>query len=257
MTALNESLVCSDYHNGLSARALTHKYNLSEAVVWRILRQGHVTIRNSRESHIRYKANHTFFDNVTTDCQAYFLGLLAADGNVCKNRCDLMLKYQDRAILSSLRKALEAQHPIKMAIRGGRTYVRFGITSPQIVAALRKYHIGPAKSLRLRWPSRLPCKLNWSFLRGLWDGDGHVGKDRMSLCGSKYIIAKFRRLCVKEGIKVRTYRHCIGAVWYAVVSGVSGRFVASKLYQTNGPALLRKRKKALSWIERYAICQAN
>lgn len=126
----------------------------------------------------RYRCDRAFFDDVSTELQAYWLGFIAADGYVSdRGTVAVGLAMRDREHLVRLREALASEHPIYTHRQGpgsyqpGVAYPRLMIGSLQLAAGLARHGVGPRKSLTLNWPG-LPAPLLRHYLRGYFDGDG-------------------------------------------------------------------------------------
>lgn len=126
----------------------------------------------------KYKVNHKYFDVLTPE-SAYFLGLLAADGNVdkTKTRITLSICERDAEILDNIKHSISSTHPIKEYISKcrGKQYPQkvFRFSSPYMCKTLGQYGIVPHKSLHLKFPP-IDQRFVPSFIRGYFDGDGSV-----------------------------------------------------------------------------------
>lgn len=114
-----------------------------------------------------------FFSRVDEEATQYFLGLLATDGYVDKNRNTFSLKLQkrDKHIIDSLRRYLKTNIQVRSRENGEAFELR--ITDKQLADALRKVGIVNKKSLILK----IDCEeleFGPSFWRGAFDGDGNI-----------------------------------------------------------------------------------
>lgn len=129
-------------------------------------------------AHFKYFVNHHYFDFLKEDA-AYFLGVLAADGNVSKDehRITLGVCEKDKEIIEKFKFAIKSSHPIKRYIRilHNKSYPQrvFRFNSPHMCNVMKQYGIVPNKSLSLNFPE-LPEKLIPAFIRGYFDGDGSI-----------------------------------------------------------------------------------
>lgn len=127
-----------------------------------------------------YTCNEHYFKEINTEHQAYWLGVLFADGNVSKNS-ETQSGY---VILSS--KDTDWINLFKMDLDyTGKTYTeihkkfdksisKIKITSEQMFSDLVRLGCVPCKSLIIRLPN-IPEQLMHHFIRGYFDGDGSVG----------------------------------------------------------------------------------
>lgn len=116
-----------------------------------------------------------YFDTIDTEEKAYFLGLMFADGSVSKNQ--FYLKMIDRDIIERFKEALKTTVPIRVIEHKKRTeYNSFilEISSVYLCTVLSKWGCTPNKTRTIRLP-KLDESLYVHFIRGFFDGDGHIG----------------------------------------------------------------------------------
>jgi len=146
------------------------------------LRQHEVEIVDSSTARMQNKVNLSYFDAIDSEDKAYWLGFLAADGNVtCGNgryRIALALKASDRQHLEHFRRSLSSSSTIRSKIVMGNEYVRIQISGKRLAERLVELGVTPRKSLTLEFPLMLPDKLNRHFMRGYFDGDGCITRSR-------------------------------------------------------------------------------
>jgi len=135
------------------------------------------------------KLNERFFDKITTERQAYWLGFLAADGSVQnkpgKRLLSVVLANKDRGYLELFRDHIESEHNIYYFERDkeykGYKYhsevVQLDLPSSRLVEGLVKNGIVPNKTKILQ-PPKLPSRLVRHWIRGYFDGDGSVSRDK-------------------------------------------------------------------------------
>lgn len=131
--------------------------------------------------------NDSYFDNISTPNQAYWLGFIYADGAVMCNaetrnyELQIELNSIDKYILEEFNQELGGKHKIK-----DRTRTHFicnnkkpttssmsslRVYSKRIVEDLIKHNVIPNKTLHNNFPI-VSNELFWDFLRGYFDGDG-------------------------------------------------------------------------------------
>lgn len=135
------------------------------------------------------KYNDKYFEKIDSKDKAYFLGLLAADGNVSPRltAVRIALKADDEDILEKFRSYLGDEAP-ELKIKFSKNHGVF--SAPQKVLCLSKvllvqdlirHGVTPNKSKTLK----IVCDLKdykKDFLRGVWDGDGSVSAKRFKVC---------------------------------------------------------------------------
>lgn len=137
----------------------------------------------------KYSCNESYFDNITTEHQAYWLGFLMADGYIISKRTRVnygnesqcvgfSISIKDAELFEKFKKDLESNHPVNIYknSNGYKNNIETGrilITSQHMVDSLKKYGMVENKTLILKFPS-LPNHLIPHFIRGYSDGDGSI-----------------------------------------------------------------------------------
>jgi hypothetical protein len=121
--------------------------------------------------------NDDYFETIDTEDKAYFLGLLFADGNIytARNRVQITLANEDAYILQTFAKAIG--YTGKMYIDREK-YSKLILPSKKMCEDLTKLGCTPNKSLTLEFPTEVPNELLHHFIRGYFDGDGHISKNK-------------------------------------------------------------------------------
>ena len=116
---------------------------------------------------------------------AYVLGFFAADGNMIKNNrgAHFIAFYStDFSIIKNVRNLLDSNHKISNKQKSKinkkwKDCYQLQIGSKEIFKDLIHLDLMPNKSLVLKMP-RVPDKFLNHFVRGYFDGDGHVSPCR-------------------------------------------------------------------------------
>ena len=145
-------------------------------------------IPNARPCPKGHTLNEAFFSVIDTEEKAYILGFIAADGGITDNqtygRLSLGVHPRDRDILERILTCLQSDTAIRERTTSQWPRVDVQIYSRRLVQDLRQYGIVPRKSLTLAYPA-LPKHLERHYIRGLWDGDGHISRHDFCLTGSQ------------------------------------------------------------------------
>ena len=109
---------------------------------------------------------------------AYVLGFFCADGNMTiGKRGNRFIEFTstDLSIIQQIRSAMKSEHKIgaRKIIRNWKPAFRLQIGSNKIFQDLTKFGLKPNKSKRMIYPN-IPGKHLHHFVRGYFDGDGHV-----------------------------------------------------------------------------------
>lgn len=193
------------YQDGNSGEKVAAILGIGRQSVTRIFRRNCVSFRKMGITNRQYVANHAFFDSISTEQQAYVLGIWATDGCVTDRNCvSLLLKASDISLIEKIREAMGSTHPIKTRLRCTRgkqvCAATLSISSPQLASGLFSAGITPRKSFSVR-PWKGPEWLMPHYWRGCVDGDGYVseiqgqyGKPyyRIGFCGNEFMVGGFR-----------------------------------------------------------------
>lgn len=124
------------------------------------------------------RVNHDFFKKWTPE-MAYVLGFFAADGNMIRGkRGNHYISFYscDRELIDEIRNLLCSDHKVavkKTKDSQWKMCYRLQIGSKKIFDDLVRLGMIPNKSLSIQFP-RIPSKCLHGFIRGYFDGDGHV-----------------------------------------------------------------------------------
>lgn len=153
--------------------------------------------------------NENYFSEIDTEEKAYWLGFIAADGNVSKNRLRINLARKDSEHLYKFRNALQSVSKIKEYTvdlnKINKKWTKhckmcyFVVTSSKMINDLKKYNIIPNKTKYFELPSLLiNNKYIDSFYRGYFDGDGCIKYNHKKICidlrGNKYFLEETHKI---------------------------------------------------------------
>jgi len=138
------------------------------------IRQRRLQLGLNKKYASSYSVNMNFFKKWTSD-MAYILGFIYADGNIRSRESgmELFIKSKDKEILLSMNEAMESNYPIKKLITDSSYIYCLGIYRKHIVEDLLTLGITPRKALTMNFP-KVPIEFSSHFIRGYFDGDGHV-----------------------------------------------------------------------------------
>lgn len=185
--------IISQYYSKTSIE-LGRFYNVSPSTITNIWKKNNL----SGNSTYLYPYNFNYFSTIDSADKAYFLGLLAADGNVYtkkdRNIVRIALEQEDRYILEILKKYIDSEKPLYMCTRKLDNekisyQYKLELCGEQIVNDLRKYGIVDKKTYSYEM-TKLPDNLMSHFIRGYFDGDGSINiRNKMFFNPSQYNIA--------------------------------------------------------------------
>ena len=165
---------------------IADRYNVSrESITNFAKRNGWYGLRKDSPKAI-YSVDAGYFDDIDSNKKAYWLGFIAADGNIRQDYLCLSIELaiSDREHLVKFQQDINTNAPIKDSFRKySSSYIR--INNKQICLALSKYGIIPNKSLSfVIHKELLPSCFIRDFIRGYFDGDGSIYQDARGQWGN-------------------------------------------------------------------------
>lgn len=187
--------------DGIPYKTICEQHQISEESLLRRV-QNNKWERGQRKN--KYSFDDTYFDNITTEHQAYWLGFLYADGYILSKRnrrpnsqeqqsFGFCISSKDDELFTKFKEDLKSNNPVNYyknstGFDSDFSCGRILLTSQRTVDALKKYGMMENKTFFLTWPE-LPEELYSAFIRGYSDGDGSIiiqsnGKYNWQLCGT-------------------------------------------------------------------------
>jgi hypothetical protein len=185
-----EKHIIKNYIDGKNIVELSELFNLGTTTVHRILKRNNIKTRGVSEAQRNKNINHGFFSTYSEQ-SCYWAGFLAADGCLCnKNRSYIISVTISAKDSNHLEKfASSIGYDRQMLIKKSKTsygisrYVRVTFASKEMFTDLsEKFNIVEKKSLILI-PPAIPQHLTTDFIRGYFDGDGHILKGKNKAVG--------------------------------------------------------------------------
>lgn len=254
-TKLPVEYVLSRYNEGYGSSTIAKELSVGAQSVLDLLKKYGVVLRGQR----KYFFNEHYFSVIDTHEKAYFLGFIAADGNVFGNRLKLCNKKEDVYILQAFSDAIEHTGKIVEYTAG---YPELAVRSKAMVEDLLRHGISPNKSKTLMFPSTISEEFINSFMLGYFDGDGSVGiyfgkrpKDKkgrpvFSVLGTKEFCTSFKQIlitnCNATDTMVRDIRnsiHCYAQGSTKVVKNIH------KFLYADCPIFLTRKKQIFEEVE--------
>lgn len=172
-----------DKNDGLKVKELSEKYQIAECTIYNIIKRG---AKEYKVANKRYSVNSEYFKDINTEEKAYWLGFLYADGYVRmkydrSGELKLKLGRKDKEHIELFKKCLESTHPIKdlesivvvNEVVHKSDVSSVSIYNTEIVQDLYRHGCTNAKTFTIEFPE-LREDLIRHFIRGYFDGDGHV-----------------------------------------------------------------------------------
>lgn len=197
---------------------------------------------SSNHGNVLANGHVTYFDNINTPDKAYFLGLAATDGVVNRNGSLMYFELQqsDGYILQEFIDY--SGWPTK--VNPGppsHNSVLISLCSKYLVKELATWGITANKSKTLKMLREIPKHLESDFVRGCWDGDGHVGKINFSLVSASLIfIEQIQQIIYNNtGVKLHISKPKNGNP-FSLQGGRTAPQVIRWIYSNSKPVLHRK-----------------
>jgi hypothetical protein len=197
----------------------------------------------------------SYFDVIDTEDKAYFLGLLFADGNVYmkRNRVQITLANEDSYILDKFSQCINSSAKLYL---DKKIYSKLILDSKTLCQSLIKLGCIERKSLTLKFPSeeQVPKHLLHHFIRGYFDGDGHISKDKklvnpyyhINITSSEGFIQSLKDKLIENGIipagTYKRYKDKEVSAHTMMVKSKSAKVFLDYLYKDSTIFLTRKHK---------------
>lgn len=172
--------ICSQYGKKTKTK-IAKELNCSASFIKKIWAENNL----SGTINTVYHLNENYFDNIDSEQKAYFLGFIAADGNIYRRdghqgMLSISVKDNDIEILEYFKKELKTTKPISLVQdkrRENTTMATLQITSDKICNKLLEIGIGIRKTFDLSISEiiqHIPSHYLMSFILGYFDGDGSI-----------------------------------------------------------------------------------
>ena len=209
----------------------------------------------------KHSYNTQFFEEITSEQQAYWLGFIVADGNINNHMTQLCFnqKGSDYEHLEKLVTSLNGTQKITMTIVSGYPVARLTICGKKLCSDLMEVGVFPRKSMTQKIPA-IASKLRRHFWRGVMDGDGSLGHwinnagrkyATISINGNSNIVKGFHEFLTDNGISPPAItKHY--SIYKLKLSGIRKPLdVAELLYNESSVHLSRKKAIADQFLVDY------
>ncbi len=198
--------ICDFYLKNKSIIKTIKKFKLSSNTIKNILKSNNIKILTSSQVNLKFK-NEYVFNTIDTHEKAYWLGFLAADGNLSKlGQLRLQLAEKDKQHLLKFYKFMGGAGKVSkhITVLNNTTYTGYSVAfkSKILTNSLLKHNIVPNKSLTLTMSEFIDDKYLPSYILGMFDGDGTIGfynnKLQFGIISSKFIIQKIQEILISK-----------------------------------------------------------
>ena len=133
----------------------------------------------------------------------YWLGYLAADGNLAKSRYAIRIQLKDLEMVEKYRNFVNPKLSIYYRVnKAGSNMGTVVYENKEIWDYLYSLGITPAKSRTLEYRG----EFNWDFIRGVFDGDGCISNQGPKITtGSNIFKTQLENFLTEEGLEFKTF----------------------------------------------------
>ena len=171
---VKEEMVAFYKSRPMTYNEVAKKYHYSFPTIVKVFKEYHCQNLYTKTKLFNPYLKENFFENITTEEQAYFLGLIITDGNIYtkknKHIVSLCFDKKDAYILHKFRKILKLN---KKVTGDGRGCKQIQVHSQKMVDDLNRLGIKDNKTYTSHL-LKLPEELMPHLIRGLLDGDGSI-----------------------------------------------------------------------------------
>lgn len=210
-----------------------------------------------------YNYDDSYFQEINTPNKAYILGYITGDGTVYdrikSKRLVLTLAEQDKQLLKDIGKELGVEKAIKFRRKNRQNEQNkysLTINSTKMCNDLIALGIGPHKTGNEKWINLNNNELQWAYLRGIFDADGHIRiyqrngylKARFGITAGEDLLTGALLFLKEQGFakEVNTLHKKSGCYDLYLSSVVELKEIFPKLYKNGDIKLDRKYNKFLS-----------
>jgi intein/homing endonuclease len=207
-----------------------------------------------------YKYDENYFEVIQTPNQAYIAGYITGDGTISdrkkSKRLVLSLAEEDKQLLFDIGREMNTEDAIKFRIKNAeneQNKYSLAINSTKMCNDLISLGIGPRKTGIEKWIDFNDETLQWAYLRGFFDADGHIRvymrngyqKARIGFTGNprmlQSILVFFKSNGFAENVNSITHKQGCSDLYLSSVKEI--RLIGKNLYKYGSIKLNRKYEK--------------
>lgn len=252
LTTKQKEQICDLYKEGYNGPKIKTILGFNIKTIYAILNKSNL-VKPINEAKTIFCINKNYFDEITTNRQAYWLGFIAGDGSVKNNYIILNIHKKDRVILEQFIIDTNSNYKIYEY----KNIVNLTVACKHMVESLAKFNIVERKTKTFSIPTNIPNHLLNSFILGFFDADGCFSIDktrglRFSLIGTISAVEEIQNILINKcGVNKNKLQnhHSTEFVKYLVYSGDKQLIKIFKyMYDNNDFYLPRKFNKANNYF---------
>lgn len=227
------------YNNGDSCPKIGQDYNVSPQTINRLLCKNNIIISNRK-----HNFNEDYLKKIDSAEKAYWVGFIAADGYVHEKRGFMRIKLQECDYDHLVKFVQAINGDINMIkyeyhnITGNKQYYA-EVNSRKFIDNLINLNIRQGKSSGKEQLSPIPKRYIRDYIRGLWDGDGHIDDKCLDLISSIEVL-EFVQKYLNEECYINIGKICDHCNTYRIFICKNRDKVLQHLYYKNCISLDRK-----------------
>lgn len=247
--------IIQKYQNGQSINSLAEEYKMSWDRIRRILEEGGAYKKGiKRNQHGVVGTNKSLFDSINSEEDAYWLGMLYADGSVRESRNEIALDIKDKDVIEKFKTYVGRDNQVRTVNRkykdGIYTSYAYSFSDAKTKQNLIKLGCVPKKTTLAECPNENQVPTQWfkDFLRGLVDGDGYFQYDpsqrkyRLMVVGTEALCKGLANRLQIEGQRV--FKQTTSNAWYYEIGRkIDVEKILTEMYENATIFLDRKKER--------------
>lgn len=178
----NKEFLTKKYEELKNGNLIAQEIGVSKTLVYRWLRKYGIT----NKAYKRHSVNENYFSDIDTEEKAYYLGFIYADGCIYRGDSENSMVFQinlaikDKKILEDMNRAFDSDYPIVEFVGGcaKSQLCKLKISNTEFCKNLIAQGVTFRKTYECHYPKNLRNDLERHFIRGLFDGDGCIYRNK-------------------------------------------------------------------------------
>lgn len=239
--------VIKAYQEHYSFKKVAEIFGVGAKLIARIIKENDIPFKGRGEATQLVKTNP--FENTTAQQRSYWLGFIAGDGYVSKDKNTIQITSTDLELIEQFEEFVgDGIGRTHKMLNSGLVYVaKFSNAEAKEYLVKRGVTTNKSKTLKFN------VKLNWDIIRGIFDADGSFSQNRLKITtASKAFIEQLTSFYKDNGLEYKVSDKGTGTCWDVYLLG--GKETITKVYNhfyRHDPEyyLTRKREQIRRYIE--------
>lgn len=244
----NKEQVENMYKELKSTSKMSDVMNCSKQTVIRLMDLYSIK-RNIKIGNKKHFFNESYFEVIDTEEKAYWLGFIMADGCVYigtgnTKRLQINLKYDDVSHLNKFQKAIGSDYSIQRKRVSNSSVAILKINSTKMCNDLVSLGVIERKSIICKFP-KIDRDLERHFIRGYFDGDGHVALNICDRVRKEFSIVGGDEMITSIGKKLNINKYSKKNSKVKIIAATSKKdliYIHEYLYKDSTIYMNRKKK---------------